>query len=38
MRSVWSLAVEHATLREAAVLACLLFLSFSMLWTTLVFL
>ena len=38
MRSVWSLAVEHATLREAALLACLLFLSFSMLWTTLVFL
>jgi len=38
MRSVWSLAREHATLREAALLACLLFLSFSALWTTLVFL
>jgi predicted MFS family arabinose efflux permease len=38
MRSVWNLAVEHSTLREAAVLACLLFLSFSTLWTTLVFL
>jgi predicted MFS family arabinose efflux permease len=38
MRSVWSLALEHSTLREAAVLACLLFLSFSTLWTTLVFL
>src|SRR6185436_11393135 len=29
---------EHATLREAALLACLLFMSFSALWTTLVFL
>lgn len=38
MRSVWSLAREHAMLREAAVLACLLFLTFSALWTTLVFL
>src|SRR5262245_49192423 len=38
MGSIWSLAREHATLREAAVLACLLFLSFSALWTTLVFL
>jgi predicted MFS family arabinose efflux permease len=38
MRSVWSLAREHATLREAAMLACLLFLTFSALWTTLVFL
>lgn len=38
MRSVWSLARQHATLREAAVLACLLFLSFTALWTTLVFL
>jgi predicted MFS family arabinose efflux permease len=38
MRSVWDLAREHATLREAALLACLLFLSFSALWTTLVFL
>jgi predicted MFS family arabinose efflux permease len=38
MRSVWSLAREHATLREAALLACLLFMSFSALWTTLVFL
>jgi predicted MFS family arabinose efflux permease len=38
MRSVLSLARQHATLREAAVLACLLFLSFTALWTTLVFL
>jgi predicted MFS family arabinose efflux permease len=38
MRSVWSLAREHAVLREAAVLACLLFMTFSALWTTLVFL
>jgi predicted MFS family arabinose efflux permease len=38
MRSVWSLAREQETLREAAVLACLLFMSFSALWTTLVFL
>jgi predicted MFS family arabinose efflux permease len=38
MRSVWSLAREQSTLREAATLACLLFLSFSALWTTLVFL
>ncbi len=38
MRSVWSLAREHATLREAALLACLLFMTFSALWTTLVFL
>jgi predicted MFS family arabinose efflux permease len=38
MRSVGSLARQHAMLREAAVLACLLFMSFSALWTTLVFL
>ena len=38
MRSVGSLAREHAVLREAALLACLLFMSFSALWTTLVFL
>jgi predicted MFS family arabinose efflux permease len=38
MRSVVGLAREHATLREAALLACLLFMSFSALWTTLVFL
>ena len=38
MKSVGSLAREHATLREAALLACLLFMSFSALWTTLVFL
>jgi predicted MFS family arabinose efflux permease len=38
MRSVGSLALEHAMLRQAAMLACLLFLSFSALWTTLVFL
>ncbi len=38
MRSVGSLAREHATLREAALLACLLFMTFSALWTTLVFL
>src|SRR5262249_3882528 len=38
MRSIGSLAREHATLREAAVLACLMFMSFSALWTTLVFL
>jgi len=38
MRSVWRLAGEHAMLREAAVLACLLFMTFSALWTTLVFL
>jgi predicted MFS family arabinose efflux permease len=38
MRSVIELAQEHATLREAALLACLLFMSFSALWTTLVFL
>jgi predicted MFS family arabinose efflux permease len=38
MRSVWDLAREHAVLREAAVLACLLFMTFSALWTTLVFL
>jgi predicted MFS family arabinose efflux permease len=38
MRSVIGLAREHATLREAALLACLLFMSFSALWTTLVFL
>ena len=38
MKSIWSLARQHPTLREAALLACLLFLSFSALWTTLVFL
>jgi predicted MFS family arabinose efflux permease len=38
MRSVGSLAREHPTLREAALLACLLFMTFSALWTTLVFL
>jgi predicted MFS family arabinose efflux permease len=38
MRSISSLAREHATLREAAVLASVLFMSFSALWTTLVFL
>jgi predicted MFS family arabinose efflux permease len=38
MRSVGSLAREHAVLREAALLACFLFMSFSALWTTLVFL
>ena len=38
MRSVWSLAREHAMLREAALLACVLFMSFTALWTTLVFL
>ena len=38
MKSVGSLAREHSTLREAALLACLLFMTFSALWTTLVFL
>jgi len=38
MKSIGSLAREHATLREAALLACLLFMTFSALWTTLVFL
>ena len=38
MRSVGSLAREHAVLREAALLAGLLFFSFAALWTTLVFL
>jgi predicted MFS family arabinose efflux permease len=38
MRSIAGLAREHAMLREAALLACLLFMSFSALWTTLVFL
>jgi predicted MFS family arabinose efflux permease len=38
MKSVGSLAREHATLREAALIACLLFMTFSALWTTLVFL
>ena len=38
MKSVGSLAREHDTLREAALLACLLFMTFSALWTTLVFL
>src|SRR5215471_21818696 len=38
MKSIGSLAREHGTVREAAVLACLLFMTFSALWTTLVFL
>jgi predicted MFS family arabinose efflux permease len=38
MRSVVTLAREQRVLRQAAVLACLLFFSFSALWTTLVFL
>jgi len=38
MRSVIGLAREHATLREAALIACLLFMTFTALWTTLVFL
>ena len=38
MKSVGTLAREHGTLREAALLACLLFMTFSALWTTLVFL
>ena len=38
MKSIGSLAREHPTLREAALLACLLFMTFSALWTTLVFL
>jgi predicted MFS family arabinose efflux permease len=38
MRSVAQLAREHAVLREAALLAGLLFFSFAALWTTLVFL
>ncbi len=38
MRSIGHLAAEHPTLREAALLACLLFMTFSALWTTLVFL
>jgi predicted MFS family arabinose efflux permease len=38
MRSVADLAREHAVLREAALLAGLLFFSFAALWTTLVFL
>jgi len=38
MGSIWSLAREHAMLRESALLAGLLFMSFSALWTTLVFL
>src|SRR5207244_9230501 len=38
MRSVIGLAREHATLREAALRACLLFMSFSALWKSLVFL
>src|SRR6516225_8814694 len=38
MRSVAALAREHAVLREASLLAGLLFFSFTALWTTLVFL
>lgn len=38
MKSIGGLVREHGTLREAALLACLLFMSFSALWTTLVFL
>lgn len=38
MRSIGSLARQHPTLREAAMLAMLLFMTFSALWTTLVFL
>jgi len=38
MRSVGQLAREHAVLREAALLAGLLFFTFTALWTTLVFL
>ena len=38
MRSVADLAREHAVLREASLLAGLLFFSFTALWTTLVFL
>jgi predicted MFS family arabinose efflux permease len=38
MRSVADLAREHQVLREAALLAGLLFFSFAALWTTLVFL
>ena len=38
MRSVLDLAREHQILREAALLAGLLFFSFAALWTTLVFL
>jgi predicted MFS family arabinose efflux permease len=38
MRSVAHLAREHAVLREAALIAGLLFFSFAALWTTLVFL
>jgi len=38
MRSVLDLAREHQVLREAALLAGLLFFSFAALWTTLVFL
>src|SRR5438552_6613920 len=38
MRSIGSLARQHPTLREAAMLAMLLFMTFAALWTTLVFL
>jgi predicted MFS family arabinose efflux permease len=38
MKSIGGLVREHPTLREAALLACLLFMTFSALWTTLVFL
>jgi len=38
MRSVGDLAREHAVLREAALLAGLMFFTFAALWTTLVFL
>jgi predicted MFS family arabinose efflux permease len=38
MRSIGSLARQHPTLREAAMLAMLLFMTFSAMWTTMVFL
>ena len=38
MRSVGGLVREHAVLREAALVSSLLFMTFSALWTTLVFL
>jgi MFS family permease len=38
MRSIVTLAREHAVVREAAVIAFLMFSSFAALWTTLVFL
>src|ERR1051325_10373174 len=38
MKSIGSLAGQHPALREAAMLAMLLFMTFSALWTTMVFL